>query len=42
VPDVHGVVQVQRLDQIGQVIGVVVKLVALAGLRGAAVPAPGT
>jgi len=37
---VDGVVQVEVLDQVGQVVGVVVKVVALAGLRGAAVPAP--
>jgi len=30
VPDVDGVVQVEVLDQVGQVVGVVVKVVALA------------
>jgi hypothetical protein len=40
VPDVDGVVQVEVLDQVGQVVGVVVKVVAVAGLRGAAVAAP--
>ena len=40
VPDVNGGVQVEVLSQVGQVVGVVVKVVALAGLRGAAVPAP--
>ena len=40
VPDVNGVVQVEVLNQVGQVVGVVVKVVAVAGLRGAAVPAP--
>jgi hypothetical protein len=40
VPDVHGVVQVKVLGQLGQVIGVVVHVVALAGLRGAAMSTP--
>ena len=40
VPDVHGVVQVKVLGQLGQVIGVVVHVVALADRRGAAVSAP--
>ena len=35
-----GVVQVEVLDEVGQVVGVVVHVVALADLRGAAVPAP--
>src|ERR1700722_18636295 len=40
VPDVDGVMQVEVLGQVGQVVGVVVHVVALADLRGAAVPAP--
>ena len=40
VPDVDGVVQVKVLDQIGEVVRVVVHVVAFADLRGAAVPAP--
>ena len=40
VPDVDGVMQVKVLDQVGKVVGVVVHVVALADLRGAAVPAP--
>ena len=32
--------QVKVLDQVGQVVGVVVHVVAFAGLRRAAVPAP--
>ena len=40
VPDVDGVMQVEVLDQVGKVVGVVVHVVALADLRGAAVPAP--
>ena len=40
VPDVDGVVQVEVLGQAGKVVGVVVHVVALTGLRGAAVPAP--
>ena len=40
VPDVDGVVQVEVLGQGGKVVGVVVHVVALTDLRGAAVPAP--
>ena len=40
VPDVDGVMQVKVLSQVGKVVGVVVHVVALAGLCGAAVPAP--
>jgi hypothetical protein len=40
VPDVDGVMQVKVLDQAGKVVGVVVHVVALADLCGAAVPAP--
>ena len=40
VPDVDGVMQVKVLDQVGEVVGVVVHVIALADLRGAAVPAP--
>jgi hypothetical protein len=40
VPDVHGVVQVKVPRQLGQVIGVVVHVVALADLRGAAMSTP--
>jgi AcrR family transcriptional regulator len=40
VPDVDGVMQVKVLDQVGKVVGVVVHVVALADLCGAAVPAP--
>jgi hypothetical protein len=40
VPDVDGVMQVKVLSQVGEVVGVVVHVVALAGLCGAAVPAP--
>jgi hypothetical protein len=40
VPDVDGVMQVKVLDQVGQVVGVVVHVVALADLCGASVPAP--
>src|ERR1700722_17537478 len=39
VPDVDGVMQVKVLDQVGQVVGVVVHVVALADLCRAAVPA---
>jgi hypothetical protein len=40
VPDVDGVMQVKVLSQVGKVVGVVVHVVALADLCGAAVPAP--
>jgi hypothetical protein len=40
VPDVDGVMQVEMLGQVGQVIGVVVHVVAVGDLRGAAMPAP--
>jgi hypothetical protein len=40
VPDVDGVMQVEVLGQVGKVAGVVDHVVALADLRGAAVPAP--
>jgi hypothetical protein len=39
VPDVDGVMQVKVLSQAGKVVGVVVHVVALADLCGAAVPA---
>jgi hypothetical protein len=40
VADVDDVVQVKVLDQAGQVVGVVIHVVALEDLGGAAVPAP--
>jgi hypothetical protein len=40
VPDVDRVVQVEVLGDRGQVVGVVVHVVAVAGLGGASVPAP--
>jgi hypothetical protein len=40
VPDVNGAVQVKVRSQAGQVVGVVVHVVALADLCGTAVPAP--
>jgi hypothetical protein len=40
VPDVDGVVQVQVLDECGEVVGVVVEAVPAGGLGGAAVSAP--
>ena len=40
VPDVDGVVQVEVFDDRGEVVGVVVHVVAVGGLRGAAVAAP--
>ena len=40
VPDVDGVLEIEMGGQCGQVVGVVVHVVTVAGLRGAAVPAP--
>ena len=40
VPDVDGVVEIEMGGQRGQVVGVVVHVVTVAGLRGAPVPAP--
>ena len=40
VPDVDGVVQIEVLDQRGEVVGVVVQVVPAGGLGGAAVAAP--
>ena len=40
VPDVDGVVQIEVPGQLGQVIGIVVHVVPLTDLRGAAMPAP--
>jgi hypothetical protein len=42
VPDVDGVVQVEVLGQLGQVVGLVIHVVAVANLRGAAMPSPVT
>jgi hypothetical protein len=40
VPDVDGVVEVKVLGAVGQVVGIVVHVVALADLRRTAMPAP--
>jgi hypothetical protein len=40
VADVNGVVEIEMCGQRGQVIGVMVHVVTIAGLRGAAVPTP--
>ena len=40
VADVHGVMEIEVLSHRSQVVGLMVHVVTIAGLRGAAVPAP--